>query len=93
MIAARSFGVELARGRRHPHARSPGPASTRSRSRSTASSAKTSSRSNREDEIRSVVITGRGRGFCSGGDQDDIIKHLLGKDAPALLAFTAPPAG
>ncbi|HEY0190130.1 MAG TPA: enoyl-CoA hydratase family protein [Kofleriaceae bacterium] len=42
----------------------------------------------REDAIRAVVITGRGRGFCSGGDQDDIIKHLLGRDTPALLAFT-----
>lgn len=39
-------------------------------------------------ELRAVVITGRGRGFCSGGDQDDIIKHLLGRDTPALLAFT-----
>jgi len=42
----------------------------------------------RHDDIRSIVITGRGRGFCSGGDQDDIIKHLLGRDTPALLAFT-----
>ncbi len=42
----------------------------------------------RHDEIRAVVITGRGRGFCSGGDQDDIIKQLLGRDTPALLAFT-----
>jgi enoyl-CoA hydratase/carnithine racemase len=42
----------------------------------------------REDEVRAIVITGRGRGFCSGGDQDDIIKHLLGQDTPALLAFT-----
>jgi enoyl-CoA hydratase/carnithine racemase len=39
-------------------------------------------------EVRAIVITGRGRGFCSGGDQDDIIRHLLGKDTPALLAFT-----
>jgi enoyl-CoA hydratase/carnithine racemase len=38
--------------------------------------------------VRAVVITGRGKGFCSGGDQDDIIKHLLGKDTPALLDFT-----
>jgi enoyl-CoA hydratase/carnithine racemase len=40
------------------------------------------------DEVRAIVITGRGKGFCSGGDQDDIIKHLLGKDTPALVAFT-----
>ena len=38
--------------------------------------------------MRAVVIAGRGSGFCSGGDQDDIIKHLLGRDTPALLAFT-----
>jgi enoyl-CoA hydratase/carnithine racemase len=40
------------------------------------------------DDVRAVVITGRGRGFCSGGDQDDIIKHLLGRDTPGLVAFT-----
>ena len=39
-------------------------------------------------EVRAIVITGRGRGFCSGGDQDDIIKELLGRDTPALVAFT-----
>ncbi|HEU0035288.1 MAG TPA: enoyl-CoA hydratase family protein [Kofleriaceae bacterium] len=42
----------------------------------------------RDDDVRAVVITGRGQGFCSGGDQDDIIKHLLGRDTPALLQFT-----
>jgi enoyl-CoA hydratase/carnithine racemase len=42
----------------------------------------------RDDAERAIVITGRGRGFCSGGDQDDIIKHLLGRETPALLAFT-----
>ncbi|MBA3397676.1 MAG: enoyl-CoA hydratase family protein [Deltaproteobacteria bacterium] len=40
------------------------------------------------DDVRAIVITGRGAGFCSGGDQDDIIKHLLGRDTPALLQFT-----
>ncbi len=42
----------------------------------------------KEAEVRAIVITGRGRGFCSGGDQDDIISHLLGKTTPELLAFT-----
>jgi enoyl-CoA hydratase/carnithine racemase len=42
----------------------------------------------RYPEIRAIVITGRGRGFCSGGDQDDIISRLLGQDTPALLDFT-----
>jgi enoyl-CoA hydratase/carnithine racemase len=39
-------------------------------------------------EIRAVVVTGRGKGFCSGGDQDDIIAELLGRDMPGLLDFT-----
>ncbi len=42
----------------------------------------------RHEDVRAIVITGRGQGFCSGGDQDDIIKHLLGRDTPALLDFT-----
>lgn len=42
----------------------------------------------RHASVRAVVITGRGRGFCSGGDQDDIIHHLLGQDTPQLLDFT-----
>jgi enoyl-CoA hydratase/carnithine racemase len=50
--------------------------------------AETFEKLDRIDDVRAVVITGRGRGFCSGGDQDDIIKHLLGRDTPALLAFT-----
>ena len=31
----------------------------------------------RGDEIRVLVIRGRGRGFCSGGDVDEIIAELL----------------
>lgn len=42
----------------------------------------------RHAAIRAIVITGAGRGFCSGGDQDDIIHHLLGQDTAQLLAFT-----
>lgn len=39
-------------------------------------------------EVRSVVITGRGRGFCSGGDVEGIIAELFAKDARGLLEFT-----
>jgi enoyl-CoA hydratase/carnithine racemase len=39
-------------------------------------------------ECRAVVLTGRGRGFCSGGDQDDIIAELFDRDAAGLLEFT-----
>src|SRR5262249_14810067 len=42
----------------------------------------------RHHRARAIVIAGAGRGFCSGGDQDDIIHHLLGRDTPSLLAFT-----
>src|SRR5439155_17755851 len=38
--------------------------------------------------IKAIVITGRGRGFCSGGDVDAIIGELVTRDAEALLAFT-----
>jgi enoyl-CoA hydratase/carnithine racemase len=39
-------------------------------------------------EARAVLITGRGRGFCSGGDQDDIIAGLFDRDMAGLLEFT-----
>jgi enoyl-CoA hydratase/carnithine racemase len=38
--------------------------------------------------VRCVVITGAGRAFCSGGDVNDIIGSLLGRDAAGLLEFT-----
>jgi enoyl-CoA hydratase/carnithine racemase len=41
-----------------------------------------------ESAIRSVVITGEGRAFCSGGDVEDIIGELFARDARGLLAFT-----
>ena len=41
-----------------------------------------------EPEVRAVVIRGRGRAFCSGGDVRDIIGELQGRDAEGLLRFT-----
>ena len=41
-----------------------------------------------EPGIGAVVITGRGRAFCSGGDVEDIIGALLDRDDEGLHAFT-----
>ena len=40
------------------------------------------------DEIRSVVITGAGGNFCSGGDVHEIIGPLVPMAMPDLLRFT-----
>ncbi len=40
------------------------------------------------DDVDVLVITGKGKGFCSGGDVDAIIGELLAMDARDLLAFT-----
>ncbi len=42
----------------------------------------------KKDDVRAVVITGAGKGFCSGGDVEDIIGKLFERDMPGLLAFT-----
>jgi enoyl-CoA hydratase/carnithine racemase len=42
----------------------------------------------RATACRAVLITGRGRGFCSGGDVEGIIAELFARDARGLLEFT-----
>ena len=41
----------------------------------------------RGDEIRVLVIRGTGRGFCSGGDVDEIIAELLKMDTRGVYEF------
>jgi enoyl-CoA hydratase/carnithine racemase len=40
------------------------------------------------ESVRSVLLTGTGRAFCSGGDVQDIIGKLLDRPESELLAFT-----
>ncbi|KUJ68725.1 enoyl-CoA hydratase [Streptomyces albus subsp. albus] len=41
----------------------------------------------REQSVRALVLGGEGRGFCSGGDVDEIIGATLAMDTAALLDF------
>jgi len=41
-----------------------------------------------EPGVRAILLTGRGRAFCSGGDVEDIIGALLGRPIDQLLTFT-----
>ena len=40
------------------------------------------------DDVKTIVITGAGDNFCSGGDVHEIIGPLTKLDMPGLLAFT-----
>ncbi len=40
------------------------------------------------DAVKVVVLTGQGKGFCSGGDVHDIIGQLLKRDMKGHLDFT-----
>jgi enoyl-CoA hydratase/carnithine racemase len=40
------------------------------------------------DDVKTIVVTGAGENFCSGGDVHEIIGPLTKLDMPGLLAFT-----
>jgi enoyl-CoA hydratase/carnithine racemase len=41
-----------------------------------------------DERVKAVILTGSGRGFCSGGNVEEIIKPLLESDVAGTLRFT-----
>lgn len=41
-----------------------------------------------DEAVRVLVLTGRGKGFCSGGDVHEIIGELFKRDVKGMLEFT-----
>ena len=41
-----------------------------------------------EPGVKAVILTGTGKGFCTGGDVEDIIGALFARDAEGLREFT-----
>ena len=42
----------------------------------------------RDDRYKAMVLTGSGKGFCSGGDVHEIIGELVERDMKGLIEFT-----
>lgn len=41
-----------------------------------------------DDKVKAIVLTGKGKGFCSGGNVEEIIGPLFEKDLNGTLEFT-----
>jgi enoyl-CoA hydratase/carnithine racemase len=41
-----------------------------------------------DDSVKAIVLTGKGKGFCSGGNVEEIIGPLFDKDLTGTLEFT-----
>lgn len=41
-----------------------------------------------DEQVKVVILTGEGKGFCSGGDVDEIIGEMLSRDVKEHLQFT-----